>query len=252
MIMGLRQLVGDGDVLRVITQNRMIMGCFRHGSLESRIGCAKCGNIGSIEKRLLIYKGDKNRECFADIAKPAMIEFAAHPDCPALSATASARRAKKMKLQPRFNALASILQGLFIADSARRYVRRRLGGDGNRSESCFIWRYWRKKSPNSNPKAESVPISLFFPVISRRFPFPNPYFKYQWGYVSRQNCAASLCLKVFEPVYCCFKPHIFCHATTIFALQAFARRQCGRHLEVIGKTIIGRVALKGGAAVRRQ
>lgn len=122
---------------------------------------------------------------------------------------------------------------------------------GNRSESCFIWRYWRKKSPNSNPKAESVPISLFFPVISRRFPFPNPYFKYQC-YASRQNCAASRYLKVFEPVYCCFKPHIFCPATTISALQVFARRQCGRHLEVIGKTIIGRVALKGGAAVRRQ
>ena len=109
-----------------------------------------------------------------------------------------------------------------------------------------------QKSPNSNPKAESVPISLFFPVISRRFPFPNPYFKYQWGYVSRQNCAASLCLKVFEPVYCCFNPHIFCHATTISALQAFARRQCGRHSEIIGKTIIGRVALKRGAVVRRQ
>lgn len=58
------------------------MGCFRRGTLESRIGCAKCGNIGSIEKRLLIYKGDKNRECFADIAKPAMIEFEAHTDCP--------------------------------------------------------------------------------------------------------------------------------------------------------------------------
>ena len=157
-----------------------------------------------------------------------------------------------MKLQPRFQCPCKYFTGVFIADSARRYVRRRLGGDGNRSESCFIWRYWRKQSPNSNPKAESVPISLFFPVISRRFPFPNPYFKYQWGYVSCQNCAASLCLKVFEPVYCCFKPHIFCHATTISALQAFARRQCGRHSEVIDKTIIGRVALKRGSAIRRQ
>ena len=168
--MGRRQLVGDDDVLRVITQNRMIMGCFRHGSLESRIGCAKCGNIGSIEKRLLIYKGDKNRECFADIAKPAMIEFAAHPDCPALSATASARRAKKMKLQPRFNALASILQGLFIADSARRYVRRRLGGaetvpnlvsfGGICAKSLRI----QIRKPNPPQSLYSFPL---FPAVSR-------------------------------------------------------------------------------------
>lgn len=168
-----------------------------------------------------------------------------------LSATASARRAKKMKLQPRFQCPCKYFAGAFYCRLGASICSATARRGGNRSESCFIWRYLRKKSPNSNPKAESAPISLFFPVISRRFPFPNPYFKYQC-YVSRQNCAASLCLKVFEPVYCCFKPHIFCHATTIFALQAFARRQCGRHSEVIDKTIIGRVALKRGSAIRRQ
>lgn len=74
-----------------------------------------------------------------------------------------------------------------------------------RSKSCFR-RYWRKKFPNSNLKAESAPIPLFLPVISRRFTSPNSFFKYQRNYVSRQNRAASRYLKVFEPVYDCFKP----------------------------------------------
>ena len=63
-------------------KNRMIMGYFRYGSLQSQIGRAKYDNIGSIEKRLLLYRGDKNREHLADIANLAMIEFATHPDYP--------------------------------------------------------------------------------------------------------------------------------------------------------------------------
>ena len=180
-----------------------------------------------------------------------MIEFATNPEYPFRAFDDNIRAARKNEPATPFEGPCKYFAGAFYCRLGASICSATARRGGNRSESCFIWRYLRKKSPNSNPKAESAPISLFFPVISRRFPFPNPYFKYQC-YASRQNCAASRYLKVFEPVYCCFKPHIFCPATTISALQVFARRQCGRHLEVIGKTIIGRVALKGGAAVRRQ
>lgn len=63
-------------------KNRMIMGYFRYGSLQSQMGRAKYDNVGSIEKRLLLYRGDKNREHLVDIANLAMIEFATHPDYP--------------------------------------------------------------------------------------------------------------------------------------------------------------------------
>lgn len=63
-------------------KNRMIMGYFRYGSLQSQIGRAKYDNVGSIEKRLSIYKSDHNREHLVDIANLAMIEFATHPDYP--------------------------------------------------------------------------------------------------------------------------------------------------------------------------
>lgn len=63
-------------------KNRMIMGYFRYGSLQSQIGRAKYDNIGSIEKRLTIYKSDHNREHLVDIANLAMIEFATHPNYP--------------------------------------------------------------------------------------------------------------------------------------------------------------------------
>lgn len=63
-------------------KNRMIMGYFRYGSLQSQIGCAKYDNVGSIEKRLSIYKSDHNREHLVDIANLAMVEFATHPNYP--------------------------------------------------------------------------------------------------------------------------------------------------------------------------
>lgn len=63
-------------------KNRMLMGYFRYGSLQSQIGKAKYDNVGSIEKRLYIYKSDHNREHLVDIANLAMIEFATHPDYP--------------------------------------------------------------------------------------------------------------------------------------------------------------------------
>ena len=63
-------------------KNRMIMGYFRYGSLQSQIGRAKYDNIGSIEKRLSIYKSDHNREHLVDIANLAMVEFATHPNYP--------------------------------------------------------------------------------------------------------------------------------------------------------------------------
>ena len=39
-------------------KNRMVMGYFRYGSLRSQIGQAKYDYVGSIEKRLSIYKSD--------------------------------------------------------------------------------------------------------------------------------------------------------------------------------------------------
>ena len=63
-------------------KNRMIMGYFRYGSLQSQIGRAKYDNIGSIENRLSIYKSDHNREHLVDIANLAMVEFATHPNYP--------------------------------------------------------------------------------------------------------------------------------------------------------------------------
>lgn len=63
-------------------KNRMIMGYFRYGSLRSQIGKAKYDNVGSILKRLSIYKSDHNREHLVDIANLAMIEFATHPNYP--------------------------------------------------------------------------------------------------------------------------------------------------------------------------
>lgn len=63
-------------------KNRMLMGYFRYGSLQSQIGKAKYDNVGSIQKRLSIYKSDRNREHLVDIANLAMIEFATHPDYP--------------------------------------------------------------------------------------------------------------------------------------------------------------------------
>lgn len=63
-------------------KNRMIMGYFRYGSLQSQIGKAKYDNVGSILKRLSLYRGNHNREHLVDIANLAMIEFATHPDYP--------------------------------------------------------------------------------------------------------------------------------------------------------------------------
>lgn len=63
-------------------KNRMLMGYFRYGSLRSQIGKDKYDNVGSIEKRLSIYKSDHNREHLVDIANLAMVEFATHPDYP--------------------------------------------------------------------------------------------------------------------------------------------------------------------------
>ena len=77
-------------------KNRMIMGYFRYGSLQSQIGRAKYDNVGSIEKRLSIYKSDHNREHLVDIANLAMIEFATHPDYPFNPSDDGVHAAKKI------------------------------------------------------------------------------------------------------------------------------------------------------------
>lgn len=76
-------------------RNRLIMGYFRYGSLQSQIGHAKYDNIGSIENRLLLYRGDRNREHLVDIANLAMIEFATHPDYPFRSSDDGLHAARK-------------------------------------------------------------------------------------------------------------------------------------------------------------
>ena len=76
-------------------RNRMIMGYFRYGSLQSQIGHAKYDNVGSLEKRLSIYKSDHNREHLVDIANLAMIEFATHPEYPFRSSDDGVHAAKK-------------------------------------------------------------------------------------------------------------------------------------------------------------
>ncbi len=63
-------------------KNRMIMGYFRYGSLQSQIDKAQYNNVGSIAKRLSLYSRGHNREHLVDIANLAMIEFATHPDYP--------------------------------------------------------------------------------------------------------------------------------------------------------------------------
>ena len=76
-------------------KNRMIMGYFRYGSLQSQIGKAKYDNVGSIAKRLSLYNRDHNREHLVDIANLAMIEFATHPNYPFAAADDTEHAARK-------------------------------------------------------------------------------------------------------------------------------------------------------------
>lgn len=76
-------------------KNRMLMGYFRYGSLQSQIGKAKYDNVGSIKKRLELYLSDSNREHLVDIANLAMIEFATHPDYPFVAADDGLHTQKK-------------------------------------------------------------------------------------------------------------------------------------------------------------
>lgn len=122
--------------------------------------------IGPIEKCLSTYE-DKKRECPVDIAAPATMGV--------VSIRRFRRRrplrAKKMKPQSRFKTLASILQGLFISGLTRRDMFGGIRRSEKRSKAYFISGCRRKRFPNSNPKAESLPrILLFF----RSFPsFPG-------------------------------------------------------------------------------
>ena len=70
------------DEFEQLMRNRLAMGFFRYGPLPKQIGCHKYDNIGSIEKRLYIYKETKNRELLVDIANLALVEFVVHPELP--------------------------------------------------------------------------------------------------------------------------------------------------------------------------
>ena len=76
-------------------KNRMIMGYFRYGSLQSQIGKAQYDNIESICRRISLYKTDHNREHLVDIANLAMVEFATHPNYPFKASDDGVHAAKK-------------------------------------------------------------------------------------------------------------------------------------------------------------
>ena len=108
-------------------------------------------------------RGDKNREGLAEIANPAMVEFATHSNYPFRPFGDGVHAGRKMKPQSPFKALANVLQGFFISGPARiAYVR---GGPSglNRSKSCFISWGRRKKVSKLKSGIRNLPL---FPSIS--------------------------------------------------------------------------------------
>ena len=63
-----------------LMENRMTMGAFRYGPFKEKSGAYN--NIGSIEKRLKLYKETGNDEILVDIANLCMCEFVngVHPN----------------------------------------------------------------------------------------------------------------------------------------------------------------------------
>lgn len=119
--------------------------------------------IGSIEKRLLAYKGDHNSEYPADIANLATIEFAAHRII--LSARPRRpRRAEKMKRQSRFKTLASILQRHFIPESACDRDMFRNGSTGRNPFQILLHSgISAQKVSKLKPEVRIRPNSFIFP-----------------------------------------------------------------------------------------
>ena len=99
-------------------KNRMIIGYFRYGSLQSQIGGAKYDNVGSIEKRLSIIQERSQPRTSRGYCKSRHDRVRHTPE---LSIPPTRRRypcrAKKMTLQLHLKALASSLYGLFIFGS---------------------------------------------------------------------------------------------------------------------------------------
>lgn len=78
-------------------RNRMAMGYFRYGALPKQIGRHKYDNIGSVERRLALYKKDRNREHLVDIANLCLVEFVVHPELPFIAADDGEHTQKKRK-----------------------------------------------------------------------------------------------------------------------------------------------------------
>ena len=95
-----------------------------------------------------------------------MIEFATNPEYPFRAFDDNIRAARKNEPATPLKALASILQGPCRFRICSATARR----GKNRSNFYFILGIRRKKFPNSNPKAESVPHHFNFPVIFLHFP----------------------------------------------------------------------------------
>ena len=148
----------------------MIADYVRYGTFQSQIVRAKCGNTGSIEKRLCI--GDKNREHLADIANPAMVDFATNPTALFALPTAGVHTARENGTAIPIKSPCKYFAGFFIADSARIAIFSATVLRGkNRSKSCFIPKYLPKKFPNPRVKFAPMPLNSrnpsLFSAISR-------------------------------------------------------------------------------------
>lgn len=68
-----------------LMKNRMTMAYFRYTPIKLQIGKSMYDNVGSIEKRLELYKKTHNREHLVDIANLCLVEFTIHSDYPFVS-----------------------------------------------------------------------------------------------------------------------------------------------------------------------
>ena len=97
------------------------------------------------------------------------------PPIPPAPATFPAPREKMEQLH--LKALASILQGLFIANPA---ITDMFGSAGRKPFQIPLhFRDSAQRVSKLNPESRIRPNPFIFPIISRHFPFPNPSFKHQ-------------------------------------------------------------------------
>lgn len=121
-------------------------------------------------------RGDKNREGLAEIANPAMVEFATHSNYPFRPFGDGVHAGRRNEASISFQGSCKCFAGVFYFRSGAYRIcsGRPVGAD--RSKSCFISWGWRKKVSKlkSGIRIRSDPfIFPQPPIISRNFPFPN-------------------------------------------------------------------------------